>query len=214
MKGDAAAVAFQFDDASQQRWASHLGMWVFLATEILFFGVLFTGYTIARIQYPEAFAAASRLTSITLGSINTAVLLTSSLTMALAADAAARDSVKATRGWLLATMALGLIFLALKAGEYYIDYTEHLVPGVDFAYTGPHAEQVELFFYLYFATTGVHALHLIIGISVIAVITVLAARGRFSARYHTPVDVTGLYWHLIDVVWIFLYPALYLAGRP
>jgi cytochrome c oxidase subunit 3 len=214
MNGDSTAVAFQFDDAAQQRWASHLGMWVFLATEILFFGVLFTAYSISRILHPEAFAVASRLTNLTLGSLNTAILLTSSLTMALAVDAAARDGAKATRRWLLATMALGLVFLVIKAGEYYIDYTERLVPGLNFAYSGPYAGQVELFFYLYFTTTGVHALHLIIGISLIAVMAVMAARGRFSARYHTPLAVTGLYWHLIDVVWIFLYPALYLVSRP
>jgi cytochrome c oxidase subunit 3 len=210
---EGAIVAHQFDDAGQQRTASDLGIWVFLATEILFFGVLFATYAITRFRYPEAFAAASRLTNIALGSINTGVLLTSSLTMALGVRAAKLGERRALVGFLCATIALGIVFLAIKGTEYYLDYAGHLVPGLDFAYAGAAAPQVKMFFFLYFLTTGVHSLHMIIGIGVVAVMASLAWRGRFSPAYFTPVEVGGLYWHLVDIVWIFLYPLLYLVSR-
>jgi cytochrome c oxidase subunit 3 len=212
---DAALVARQFDDAQQQRSASDLGIWVFLASEILFFGALFAAYAFLRYRYPEAFAAASRLTNIALGSLNTGVLLTSSLTMALGVRAAKLGRGRALIGWLGATATLGLVFLAIKGAEYYLDYAEHLIPGVNFqhAAAGADARQVEMFFYLYFFTTGVHALHLIIGIGVVAAITLMASRRAFTPDYFTPVEVAGLYWHLVDIVWIFLYPLLYLVSR-
>lgn len=210
---EAAIVAHQFDDAEQQRTAADLGIWVFLATEILFFGALFTVYTFTRFHYPEAFAAGSRLTNVTLGSINTGVLLTSSATMAFGVRAAKLGLRKPTVAFLCATIALGMVFLAIKSTEYYLDYTEHLVPALNFAYDGARAHQVELFFYLYFFTTGVHSLHMIIGICVLTVITIMAWRRAFSSAYNTPVEVSGLYWHLVDIVWIFLYPLLYLVSR-
>jgi cytochrome c oxidase subunit 3 len=210
---DAALVAPQFDDAQQQRSASDLGIWVFLASEMLFFGALFAAYAFLRYRYPEAFAAGSRLTNIALGSLNTGVLLTSSLTMALGVRAAKLGHRRALIGWLGATAALGLVFLAIKGGEYYLDYTQHLIPGLNFQYAGADARHVEIFFYLYFFTTGVHALHLIIGIGVVATIALMASRRAFTPDYFTPVEVAGLYWHLIDIVWIFLYPLLYLVSR-
>jgi cytochrome c oxidase subunit 3 len=212
---ETALVARQFDDPQQQRIASDLGIWVFLASEMLFFGALFAVYAFTRYRYPEAFAAASRLTDVALGSVNTGVLLTSSLTMALGVRAAKLGRRKALVGWLCATAALGLVFLAIKGGEYYLDYTQHLVPGLNFQYAGGGAggRQVELFFYLYFFTTGVHALHLIVGIGIVATIAVMAWRGAFTPEYFTPIEVGGLYWHLVDVVWIFLYPLLYLVSR-
>jgi cytochrome c oxidase subunit 3 len=205
--------AEQFDDAAQQRAAADLGIWVFLASEILFFGVIFAAYTITRFHYPAAFAAASKLTNIWLGSINTALLLSSSLCMALAVRAAKLGWRKPVMGWLSLTMALGLSFLIIKAVEYYLDYTGHLVPGINFAYGGEHADQVKLFFFFYFVATGVHALHMLIGIVLMAVMLVMAKRGRFSKHYFTPIEVSGLYWHLVDIVWIFLYPMLYLVSR-
>jgi cytochrome c oxidase subunit III len=208
-----AAIAPQFDDAEQQRSASNLGIWIFLATEVLFFGVLFAAYAITRVRFPEAFAAGSRLTNITLAGINTAVLLTSSLTMALAVHAAKQGVRRSLVGWLSLTVALGVGFLAIKAVEYRFDYLEHLVPSVNFDYPGPQTEQVELFFYLYFFVTAVHALHVLIGICCIAVIAVLASRHAFSSSYFTPVDVTGLYWHLVDIIWLFVFPLLYLVSR-
>jgi len=209
-------IAAQFEDAGQQRAVADLGIWIFLATEILFFGVLFTAYTFTRYHHPGAFAAASRLTNVVLGSSNTAVLLTSSLTMALAVRAAKLGRRRILTAWLAATLVLGLAFLVIKAIEYTLDYQQHLVPGINFTYAGPdllRAQYVELFFYLYFVATGVHALHLIIGVGVVGSIAVLAARGAFSKAYFTPVEVGGLYWHLVDVIWIFLYPLLYLVAR-
>jgi cytochrome c oxidase subunit III len=213
MANAVTALAPQFDDAEQQRTASNLGIWIFLATEILFFGVLFAAYTITRVRFPEAFAAGSRLTNLPLAAVNTALLVTSSLTMALGVHAARRGARRALVGWLGLTVALGCAFLAVKAVEYRLDYLEHLVPALDFRYAGPQADQVELFFYMYFFITGVHALHVLIGIGCIATIAVMASRNAFSPAYFTPVDVTGLYWHLVDVIWLFVFPILYLISR-
>ena len=209
----AVVVARQFEDPQQQRKASDLGMWVFLATEILFFGALFVAYTATRLHDPQAFAIASRLTNLPLGSINTAILLTSSLTMALAVRATKLGLRDAAIAFLLATAVLGVAFLGIKFTEYYLDWRDHLVPVIDFAHAGPHAGGVENFFYLYFFMTGVHSIHLIIGIVTVLALALLARRGDFSPDYFTPVEWGGLYWHLVDIVWIFLYPLLYLVAR-
>ena len=170
-------------------------------------------YTVTRIRYPEAFAVASRLTNVTLGSINTGVLLTSSLTMALGVRAAKLGARKASIGLLCATIALGLVFLAIKGDRILSRLHEHLVPALNFAYAGAHAGQVELFFYLYFFMTGVHSLHMIVGIGLVGMMIAMASRRAFSPDYYTPVELSGLYWHLVDIVWIFLYPLLYLVSR-
>ena len=203
----------QFDDTEQERVASDLGIWLFLATEILFFGALFAAYTITRIRYPEAFAIASRLTNITLGSINTGVLLTSSLAMALGVRAAKLGARRALIGWMGVTVVLGIAFLAIKSTEYYLDYTEHLVPALDFAHPGVHSGPIEIFFYMYFFMTGVHSIHMLVAICLVSVLIVMAWRRSFSPEYFTPVELGGLYWHLVDIVWIFLYPLLYLVSR-
>lgn len=208
-----AAVAEQFQQPEQQREAATLGMWIFLATEVLFFGVLFTGYLIGRVLYPEAFAAASRETELVLGTANTVALLTSGLTMALAVRAAQADRRRALVLLLLLTALIGLAFLGIKGYEYWKDYQHHLVPGLNFRFEGAHPERVELFFLLYFFMTGLHAIHLSLGIGTVLVMTVLSARGHFGSRYFTPVKLTGLYWHFVDTVWIFLYPLLYLVSR-
>lgn len=217
MASEAAAADFtpepQFDDAEQQRSASNFGMWVFLATEVLFFGALFASYTITRVRYASAFAEGSRLTDIVLGGTNTALLITSSLTMALAVHAARRGARRVLLGWLFLTVALGTVFLILKGFEYHGDYVKHLVPTLDFRYPGGQAPQVEMFFFLYFFITGVHALHLLIAIVCVAVLAAMAWRGVFSEVYYTPVDVVGLYWHLVDVVWLFVFPLLYMVSR-
>jgi cytochrome c oxidase subunit 3 len=210
---EAVIVARQFDDPEQQRTASDLGMWVFLATEILFFGGLFTAYVATRLHDPQAFAIASRLTNVTLGSTNTGVLLTSSLMMALAVRATKLGFARAAFGFLCATGVLGLAFLGIKFTEYILDYQDHLVPVLDFAHSGPHAGGVENFFYLYFFMTGLHSLHMLAGLVVVAVLAVMTARRRFTPEYFTPVELGGLYWHLVDIVWIFLYPLLYLVAR-
>ena len=222
-----SVVAHRFDDFEQQTEASRLGMWAFLVTEIMFFGGLFTGYTIYRSKFPEAFAAGSHHLDVLLGGINTAVLIASSLTMALAVYSAEKRRTKRLITFLVATMLLGLVFLGIKAVEYHHKWEEHLVPGPYFEYSvsesggavlaaGPPTEVSErayqLFFSFYFAMTGVHALHMVIGVAILLLLIVLAARGRFTDNMNA-VENTGLYWHLVDIVWIFLFPLLYLIGR-
>jgi cytochrome c oxidase subunit 3 len=211
MSEAARALATQFDDLEQQHDAATLGMWIFLVTEIMFFGGLFAGYAVYRSIYPQAFAAGSRLCEIALGAINTAVLISSSLTMALAVRAAQVGRRRTVVVLLFATMLLGTAFLGIKFVEYGHKYAEHLIPGSGFAYAGPYAQQVQLFVCFYFAMTGLHALHMVIGIGLLAVMAVLAARGRFSPAHYSPLEVAGLYWHFVDLVWIFLFPLLYLV---
>jgi len=206
------ALAEQFDDLAQQHEAASLGMWVFLVTEILFFGGLFAGYTVYRASYSEAFGEASHHLDLLLGSINTAVLITSSLTMALAVHSAQAGRRRALIVCLLLTLGLGAVFLGIKGTEYVHKFDERLIPGIAFSYNGPHAGQVELFMFFYFVMTGLHALHLVVGLGMLGVLAGLAWRGHFSADYYSPVETGGLYWHFIDIVWIFLLPLLYLIG--
>ena len=208
-------VAHHFDSAEQQFEASQLGMWAFLVTEIMFFGGLFLGYTIYRSLYPEAFAEASRLLDYKLGAINTAVLICSSLTMVLAVRAAQLGRKRSLIVYMLLTMILGSAFLGNKVVEYSHKFHQHLVPGLHFGPEPPLAQpqQAQLFFSFYFGMTGLHALHMIIGLAILAVLVYQAWRGKFSSGYFAPVDITGLYWHFVDVVWIFLFPLLYLIGR-
>ncbi|MBI3047511.1 MAG: cytochrome c oxidase subunit 3 family protein [Acidobacteria bacterium] len=188
-------------------------MWVFLVTEVMFFGGLLMAYLLYRVWYPEAWAEGSLDLDIALGGFNTVVLIASSLTMALAVRSAQIGAQRATVGWLLATMALGLTFLGVKVIEYSEKFALNHVPGANFVYEGPHARQVEIFFSLYFGLTGLHALHMVVGVSILSVITWMASRGRFSPEWNTPVEISGLYWHFVDIVWIFLFPLLYLVDR-
>lgn len=210
---DEPELKHHFDDMEQQREAATLGMWVFLATEVLFFGGLFCSYMLYRVWYPETFGAASRTLDITLGTINTMVLLGSSLTMALAVRAAATDQRRLLMLFLVCTMALGAVFLGIKGVEYYQKFEEHHIPGWGFHFEGAAPERANLFFSLYFAMTGLHALHMVIGMGLMAVILVMAWLRKFSARWFTPVEVSGLYWHFVDIIWIFLFPLLYLVDR-
>jgi cytochrome c oxidase subunit 3 len=202
--------AHQFDDIEQQHDADNLGMWVFLATEVLFFGTLFLCYSIYRHAYPEGFGAASRFMDVSLGGINTAVLLGSSLTVALAVHAAKRGDRKRLTAFLFATIFLGVAFLVIKGIEYSHKFADHLVPGFDFQYAGPQPGAAQIYFILYFVMTGLHALHLLIGVGLMTVLAVGASRNRYGPEYYAPVEVSGLYWHFVDVVWIFLYPMIYL----
>ncbi|HEX9654862.1 MAG TPA: cytochrome c oxidase subunit 3 [bacterium] len=208
-----------FEDAEQQFEASTLGMWAFLVTEILFFGGLFLGYAIYRSSYPEAFAEASRLLNYRLGAINTAVLICSSLTMVLAVRAAQMGYRRPLIIFLLLTILLGSTFLGIKVVEYAHKFHEHLVPGPSFHFLpaqageGTDPQHAQLFFGFYFAMTGMHAFHMIIGIAILGILVFKSWRGRFSAEYFTPIDITGLYWHFVDVVWIYLFPLLYLISR-
>jgi len=207
-------LAHHFDTLEQQAEATTLGMWVFLVTEVLFFGGLFMVYTVYRNWYPDAFAAASHSLDITLGTINTAVLITSSLTMALAVHAAQLGQRKLLMLFLLATMALGAVFLGIKSVEYYQKFVEHHVPGAGFNFEEPqYAVHAQIFFSLYFVMTGLHALHMIIGFGIMTFMLWWAWRGTITAKYYSPVEIAGLYWHFVDIVWIFLFPLLYLLGR-
>jgi cytochrome c oxidase subunit 3 len=202
-----------FTDLEHQREASTLGMWVFLVTEVLFFGGMFTAYVVYRSTYRPAFEGASNLLDIRLGTINTAVLLLSSLTMALAVRAAAQGRKKLIVFFLSSTIILGAVFLGIKVVEYSQKFAHHEVPGPHFVVPEGLPRQAEMFFSLYFCMTGLHALHMIIGVGLLSWLIARARRGDFSVRYSTPVDLVGLYWHFVDIVWIFLFPLLYLLGR-
>jgi cytochrome c oxidase subunit 3 len=207
------ALAHHFDDLWQQKEAATLGMWIFLATEVLFFGGLFATYSIYRGLYPDAFAAASHEMVVWAGTLNTVVLITSSLTMALAVHAAQLGERRLLMIFLVLTMALGAAFLGVKAFEYYTEFSEHHVPGPGFAFEPKYFREAQLFFSLYFVMTGLHALHMIIGLGVMAVMLWWAWRGTITREYYSPIEVSGLYWHFVDIVWIFLFPLLYLIGR-
>ena len=204
-----------FYSMDQQLEASTLGMWVFLVTEIMFFGGLFMAYIVYRTMYPEAWTAGSQQLNVPLGAANTLVLIVSSVTMALAVRAAMIGSRKWQLINLVLTILLGTTFLVVKYFEYKSKFEHHLVPGAHFVAPAGHeaeANPLQLFFSLYFIMTGVHAAHMVVGIGLMSVILYMAWRGRFGPSYYTPVEVSGLYWHFVDIVWIFLFPLLYLLG--
>ncbi len=216
---DEPILSVQFDDVEQQSEASRLGMWLFLATEVMFFGGLLTAFAVYRTTAPEAVALASRHLNVFLGCVNTVVLLFSSLTMALAVRAAQLRAHRALLVSLGMTMVLGTVFLGIKGVEYTQEYHEKLIPGWNFQVPEvdrPLVERqldprrMELFFVLYFFMTGLHAIHLIIGIALVGVMTYLSSIKWFSGGGAVQIEVTGLYWHFVDVVWVFLYPLLYL----
>ncbi len=219
----------------QQREASTLGMWVFLVTEIMFFGGMFLAYTLYRSKFPEAFASASNHLDITLGALNTGVLILSSFTMALAVYGTQVGKRKLQIFCLSLTILLGLSFLGIKAVEYQEKYADNLIPGSlipgrpfhpevqtpDTPFDkhklhllpGAKVENVEMFYWIYFAMTGMHAVHMIIGVGLLSVLLYFSIKGRYDPEYHSPIEVTGLYWHFVDIVWIYLFPLLYLLGR-
>ncbi|MEJ2077381.1 MAG: cytochrome c oxidase subunit 3 family protein [Acidobacteriota bacterium] len=206
-------VAHQFDDAVQQRETANLGMWAFLITEVMMFGGLFASYGYYRWKFHDAFVEGSNHLDYLLGATNTGVLICSSFTMALAVQAAQAGKRKSTIVFLLLTMVLGLAFLGIKAVEYTEKYEHHLIPGHGFQVASAHPNLVELFFAFYFTMTGLHALHMIIGLVVLSILVSMAWRNRFSTDYYSPVENAGIYWHFVDIVWIFLFPFLYLIGR-
>jgi cytochrome c oxidase subunit III len=212
-------LAHHFDNIEQQREAELLGMWAFLVTEVLLFGGLFTGFAVYRWWFPHDFEAASAHLNVLIGGVNTVILLTSSLTMALAvyANRSGRQSMLVT--CLGLTIAFGTAFLVLKAFEYYVDYREALVPGLNFkdeewARHPLHASpgRVKLMLSFYYIMTGLHATHMLVGLGLLSWLLFRARRGDFSPEYYTPVEVCGLYWHFVDVVWIFILPLLYLSS--
>src|SRR5215471_11532767 len=236
------ALVHHFDDMEQQKEASTFGMWVFLLTEIMMFGGIFVAYMIYRIKYYDAFVAGSSSINVVWGFINTLVLIISSLTMALAVSAAQRGVVRAQQIFIVLTMILGLVFLGVKAIEYTKKYEEHHIPGGIFGTFDPInnydptgkeknirdelvergttpeaavqvANQTVIFFSFYFAMTGLHALHMIIGLILMTWLLMRVSRREFGPAYYTPVELGGLYWHFVDIVWIYLFPLLYLINR-
>ncbi|HTZ96401.1 MAG TPA: cytochrome c oxidase subunit 3 family protein [Terriglobales bacterium] len=211
-----------FATVEQQRDAASLGMWLFLATEIMFFGGMFCAYLIYRYWYFNEFAVGSRSLNIYLGTINTVVLICSSLTVALGVRAAQLGKQKLLIILLILTIIFGVAFLGIKGIEWYDKYKEHHIPGSSFnaddlvqEYPQIHIDQSheQIYFSLYFAMTGLHALHMIIGVGIFVFLLVEAFKGRFTPQYNTPVEIAGLYWHFVDVVWIYLFPLLYLIDR-
>jgi cytochrome c oxidase subunit 3 len=210
-----------FYSMEQQFEASILGMWVFLVTEVMFFGGLFMAYLVYRTMYPEAWVESSHMLNVPLGALNTTVLICSSLTMVLAVRSAQVGSRTGQLANLFLTIVLGSTFLVVKFFEYKEKFEHHLVPGPHF---DPHHVVngaivpvnlpfgSQIFFSLYFVMTGIHAIHMVIGIILMAVMMVMAWRNKFSAAYYAPIEVSGLYWHFVDIVWIFLFPLLYLLG--
>ena len=228
------ALQHHFENMEQQREAGTLGMWVFLVTEIMFFGGMFLAYTLYRGKFPAAFASASNHLDITLGAVNTGVLILSSFTMAMSVYFTQVGKLRPQILCLVLTLLLGLTFLGIKGVEYYAKYDDRLVPGhlipsapfdPKVAHEGDHdphklhllpgatTKQVELFYWIYFAMTGMHAVHMIIGAGLLIFLILYSIKGRYGPEYHSPVEVIGLYWHFVDIVWIFLFPLLYLLGR-
>jgi cytochrome c oxidase subunit 3 len=210
------APAHQFETIEQQRMASSLGMWVFLITELMFFGGLFTAYAVYRIRYPLGFAEGSHHLDLVWGAVNTALLLVSSYTVVLALHATQHGELRSAVRFLVATVLLGTAFLGVKAYEYAHKFQENLVPGTRFHLAEPHFENVDpvhvqVFLSLYFAMTGLHAIHMVIGLGLFIWLIGMARRGRLSRDHYMPVEVCGLYWHFVDIVWIFLFPLLYLV---
>jgi len=230
-----AALQHHFENMEQQREAGALGMWVFLVTELMFFGGMFLAYTLYRTKFPADFASASNHLDLTLGAVNTIVLILSSFTMALAVYSSQVGKQRNQIVCLILTIVLGLTFLGIKAVEYHDKYEDHLIPGQLIPgrpyspevqehgtpddkhklhlLPGATVKHVEMFYWIYFAMTGMHALHMIIGVGILSVILFFSWRGRYGPEYHNPVEISGLYWHFVDIVWIFLFPLLYLLGR-
>ncbi|MFL6601703.1 MAG: cytochrome c oxidase subunit 3 [Steroidobacteraceae bacterium] len=207
-----SAPAEHFESVERQHQAAELGMWVFLATELMFFGPLFLGYAYGRWAFPEGFAAASQHTDVLIGTVNTAILLTSSLFMALGVRAVQLKQRGPTRVFLACAAVLGSVFLALKGLEYRHEWQEHLVPWLDFRFEPVHQHAAALFYFLYFGMTGLHAIHLTIGIAVVGVFVLRLARQPL-ADLQNSVEMGALYWHFVDGIWVVLYPILYLLER-
>jgi cytochrome c oxidase subunit 3 len=212
---ESLALREQFDTEEQQKDASTLGMWIFLITEIMFFGGMFAAYTIYRSAYPTVFAVASTSLDVVVGAINTCVLLLSSFTMVMAVRAGQLGQRNMIIFFLIITLIFGCVFLGVKAYEWTNKYEEHHMPGqAAFHLDGTQLQgPAKLFFSLYFAMTGLHALHMVVGVGILTFIILQTKKGVYSADYYTPIDIAGLYWHFVDIVWIFLFPLLYLIDR-
>ncbi len=203
-------LAHHFPDMKTQEHAARMGMWLFLSTEILLFAVLFTAYAIYRFLFPVGFEDASRLAHVAMGATNTVVLITSSLTVALAIHYARQGENRKVVGLLAVTILFGATFMVLKGFEYYHHWVDGQLPGHLYSYAGLQGPGVSMYFTLYFLMTGLHGLHVLIGMGLLGWVAMRAVRGEFGPGYSTPVELSGLYWHLVDLIWIFLFPLLYL----
>ena len=202
-----------FATPEQQRETASIGMWIFLITEVMMFGGLFTAFTVYRLSAPQAFDEGSKEMAIVLGAINTAILILSSFTMSLAVHSASIGKTKLLAIFLIVTMIIGVVFLGIKFTEYYMHYQEHKAPGFWFEYHGTaNAAKVQMFFVFYFLMTGLHAIHMTIGIGILLVMLYRTILGSFTPAYHTAVDFAGIYWSFVDIVWIFLYAIFYIPG--
>jgi cytochrome c oxidase subunit III len=213
---EAQHVKHHFTTAAQQMDADTLGMWTFLITEVLFFGGMFAAYAVYREMFPQAFAQTSQFMNVKIGAANTAVLICSSFTMAMAVRASQLSKRKDLIMYLFGTLFFGSIFLIVKAFEYHEKYVEHLIPGPNFnpEHLAPQfMHNSQILFFLYFCLTGMHAVHMIVGVGLLTFLIIMAYRNAYNADYFAPVEMIGLYWHFVDIVWIFLFPLLYLIGH-
>ena len=214
MNATALPREFQYSSGQHQEHTAISGMWLFLATEMLFFGVLFLSWIYCRHWNPVGFDVGGRQTAFELGTINTVLLLTSSFTYTAASRCIEAGNVRGLIGLCVLTGLLGLAFLFVKIGlEWHDDFDKHLFPGSGFAIQGPARAGAQMFFVFYFVSTALHSLHMVVGIGLLTWIIWRARRGELSAGYSTPVTVVGLYWSFVDMVWIVLYPLIYLIGR-
>lgn len=213
--GHSPHLRHHFDTMAQQLDSATLGMWVFLLTEIMFFGGMFGAYTVYRTLYHDAFVSTSQHMNPAYGAANTAVLIVSSLTMALAVRASRLGNKGVLQLMLVLTIVFGLAFLGVKAFEYHEHWVEKTVPfwNWDYSEAPQFAQQAQILFCFYFFMTGFHALHMVVGVGIMLTILNMARKNTFSPEYYTPVEISGLYWHFVDIVWIFLFPLLYLIGQ-
>lgn len=207
-----AHLAHHFSEVEQQKESAKMGMWLFLLTEILLFGGLFCAYAVYRAWHPDMFHNAHRFLNVYLGALNTYVLISSSVTMALAIRSMQLNDRRRAIIFLVATLAFAAVFLVVKYFEYSHKFHLGQLPGKYYTFTGIEGTNPHIFFSIYFSMTGLHGLHVLAGMTAIAWVLVKTIRKRFSADYYTPMELTGLYWHLVDVIWIFLFPLLYLIG--
>jgi cytochrome c oxidase subunit III len=214
MSEAAAPRAFQYSSANHQAQTAVSGMWLFLASEMLFFGVLFLSWIFCRHWNQAGFDLGGRQTALLLGTVNTVILVTSSVTYTAGVTFMEAGNTRRLIQLCALTGLLGLAFLVLKFGmEWHDDFTKHLFPGTAFSITGPDRAGAQMFFVFYFVATALHGLHMLVGLGLLAWIILRARRGEFSKEYSTPVAVVGLYWSFVDMVWLVLYPLIYLVGR-
>jgi cytochrome c oxidase subunit 3 len=202
----------QFATAQQQREVATLGMWIFIITELMLFGAMFAGFAVYRRWYPIGFTKGSSEMELVMGAVNTAVLICSSFTMSMAEYSIARGKPNRCAWMLLLTMLLGALFLGIKFTEYYLHYQDHKLPGYGFEEAGPLTTQVQMFFFFYFVMTGLHSIHLLVGIGLLIVMLIPTLAGYFNEGYFTPIRNVSLYWHFVDIIWVFLYAIFYIPG--